>query len=80
MADDSIHIVSLVMMTRPANLDDVKSRITDVDGSEIHATSPEGKLVVTVEADSNRELLERVETLQGLEGLVASNLVYHQMA
>jgi len=78
--DENFHIVSLVMMTRPANLDEIQTQIASVDGSEIHATSPEGKLVVTVEADSNRELLERVETLQGLEGLVASNLVYHQMA
>lgn len=77
---ESINLVSMVMMTRPERLTVFKEKIASVDGAEIHVASAEGKLVVTVEADSQRALLQRIETLQNLDGLVASNLVYHQVS
>ncbi len=77
---ESINLVSMVMMTRPERLTVFKEKIAKVDGAEIHVASAEGKLVVTVEADSQRALLQRIEVLQNLDGLVASNLVYHQVS
>lgn len=77
---DPINLVSMVMMTRPERLTGFKALIASVDGAEIHVASAEGKLVVTVEADDQRSLLQRIETLQNLEGLVSSNLVYHQVS
>lgn len=77
---DPINLVSMVMMTRPERLTGFKEKIASVDGAEIHVASAEGKLVVTVEADDQRSLLQRIETLQNLDGLVSSNLVYHQVS
>jgi len=77
---DPINLVSMVMMVRPDNLEAFKQQITNVDGAEIHVTSAEGKLVVTVEADNQKELLQRIETLQNLDNLISSNLVYHQVS
>jgi len=77
---DPINLVSMVMMTRPERLSGFKELIASVDGAEIHVASAEGKLVVTVEADDQRSLLQRIEVLQNLDGLVSSNLVYHQVS
>lgn len=77
---DPINLVSMVMMTRPERLTGFKELIANVDGAEIHVASAEGKLVVTVEADDQRSLLQRIEVLQNLDGLVSSNLVYHQVS
>lgn len=77
---ESINLVSMVMMTRPERLTGFKELIASVDGAEIHVASAEGKLVVTVEADDQRSLLQRIEVLQNLDGLVSSNLVYHQVS
>lgn len=77
---DPINLVSMVMMTRPERLTGFKELIASVDGAEIHVASAEGKLVVTVEADDQRSLLQRIEVLQNLDGLVSSNLVYHQVS
>lgn len=78
--DENINLVSLVMMVRPARLPEIQKSITSVDGAEVHITSAEGKLVVTVEAEDQRALLERVDTLQNLDGLISSNLVYHHVS
>jgi len=77
---EPVNLVSMVMMVRPERLTAFRQQIASVDGAEIHIASAEGKLVVTVEADDQRSLLQRIEALQNLEGLVSSNLVYHQVS
>lgn len=80
MQDDAIHVVSMVVMTRPERMDEMKTNLTAIPGSEIHATSAEGKLVVTLEADSNHELINRVDQVQQLNHVISASLVYHQIA
>ena len=77
---EPVNLVSMVMMIRPERLAGFRQQIASVDGAEIHIASAEGKLVVTVEADDQRSLLQRIETLQNMEGLISSNLVYHQVS
>lgn len=80
VGQEPINLVSMVMMVRPERLAGFKQQIASVEGAEIHVASAEGKLVVTVEAEDQRSLLQRIETLQNLDGLVSSNLVYHQVS
>ena len=45
-------------------------------GAQVHATSPSGKLVVTLDADSADEMLARVNGIQRIDGVLSAALVY----
>ncbi|HKO67684.1 MAG TPA: chaperone NapD, partial [Burkholderiaceae bacterium] len=45
-------------------------------GAQVHATSPAGKLVVTLEAKSSQEIMSRVSGIQSTEGVLSAVLVY----
>jgi nitrate reductase NapD len=42
----------------------------------VHATSPAGKLVVTLEASSGDEMMSRVSSIQRADGVLSAALVY----
>ena len=45
-------------------------------GAEVHATSADGKLVVTLEAPSAREIAARIDEIQQLDAVLSASLVY----
>jgi nitrate reductase NapD len=44
---------------------------------ELHAADESGKMVITLESDTEAVILERLEQISSLEGVLAANLVYH---
>lgn len=78
--DDSLHIISMVVMARPQHVSGVQKSILEIDGGEIHASDDKGKFVVTFEAPNNKALTQRMDQLQAIEHIVSSSLVYHQIA
>ena len=54
----------------------VAESIAGLPGAEIHATSRDGKLVVTLEAPSAREIAARIDEIQQLDAVLSASLVY----
>lgn len=75
-APRELHIASLVVHATPHRLDTVAFAIGGMPGAQLHAASPEGKLVVTLEAASAEEMTQQVATIQHLEGVLSAALVY----
>jgi nitrate reductase NapD len=73
-----MHIASAVVRTRPENLDAVRARIANLAGVEIHLQTPEGRLVVTVEADDRQSAADKLFALHGLPQVLSTALVYEQ--
>jgi len=71
-----LHLSSLVVHARPDALPGV-ARAVEALGCEVHLASPEGRLVVTIEAEDGRGLAETVTRMQTLPGVLAANLVFH---
>lgn len=73
------YVASLVLQVRPEFLTAVKVKLSEMPYTEIHAEKPdEGKLVVVMEADKERVLVNKMESLQTLEGVMAVSLIYSQ--
>jgi len=51
-----------------------------MSGCEVHTSDAQGRIVVVIEADTNKALVQRMETVQGIDHLVSSSLVFHQIA
>ncbi len=71
-----MNICSLVVHTKPNNASTVESRLTALPGVEIHGGN-ESKLIVTVEDADLHQAADTLNTIQQLEGIVNTSLIYH---
>ena len=74
--EPELHLASLVLHVVPLRLADCAAAAAAVAGAEIHATSPAGKIIVTLEASSDADLQTSMAALQGISGVIAATLVY----
>ncbi len=78
--DKDLHIASLVVMSHPNNLQKVRETIHSIPGAEIPNATPEGKMVVVLEADDQAQLLDKIDHIQGADHILSASLVYHHIA
>jgi nitrate reductase NapD len=76
MVHEELHIASLVVHALPRRLDQVADAVAALSGAEVHASSPNGKLVVTLESSSAAAIAARVASIQRVEGVLSATLVY----
>jgi len=74
--DKELHIAGIVVHARPERVQRVAEAIRGLSGADIHATSADGKLVVTLEAPSAREIAARMQEIQQLDAVLSASLVY----
>jgi nitrate reductase NapD len=76
---EELHVSSLVIHGRPERLHAVRSALENMDGVEIHAVGPTGKLIATLETESEYEILARMTAISLLEGVLSAALVFHHV-
>lgn len=77
--DNTLHIASLLVHCRPEFLDAVKANLTLLEGLELHQQSPAGKLVVVLEAEHESRILDTINHIQQLPGVLNAALIYHEL-
>jgi nitrate reductase NapD len=75
-ADDEVHVAGLVVHAYPEAVARVEHAVRAIAGAEVHATSRDGKLVVTLEAPDQTTIADTLVRLQTLDGVLAASLVY----
>ncbi|WP_371234676.1 chaperone NapD [Pseudomonas sp. QE6] len=76
---ESIQIASLIVHTRPELLDAVKTNLQCLPHLEVHQQSPQGKLVVVLEAEHEQSILDNLDAIQNLPGVLNAVLIYHEI-
>ena len=71
------HISSLVVHSRPDRVPFIVERIGAIEGAEVHGGEEAGKLIVTLETDTESQVVERINAIQLLDGVLAATLVFH---
>jgi nitrate reductase NapD len=71
-----MNISSVVVHARSEATDAVFGRLAAIAGVEVHAVSDLGRLIVSIEAASDRETADVFEDIQRLEGVLSASLVY----
>jgi nitrate reductase NapD len=74
-----IHISSLVVHGRPHQLDTICKAIGAIPGAEIPIADPGGKMVVTLETESDGAVLDALTQISLLEGVLSAALVFHHV-
>jgi nitrate reductase NapD len=70
------HIAGIVVHASQSNLEKIKQAISLLPGSEIHVTSPEGKIIVTLEARRSVDIVDQLNAIHALPGVYSASLVY----
>jgi periplasmic nitrate reductase NapD len=76
MGEEELHIASLVAHAAPSRLVDVRDALNGLTGVCVHASSPGGKIVVTLEHASAEAMTDAVAVIQRLPGVLSAALVY----
>jgi len=71
------HISSLLVLVRPEQRADIATRISRLAGAELQPSPMPGKLIVTLETETTRDIMERLEAIHEMPGVVSAALVYH---
>ena len=69
-------IASILVQARPERLD-VEAAIAALEGCEIHARDPRGKLVVVIEAATSGAIGSTLNTIALLPDVFSAALVFH---
>ena len=77
--NDEFHISSLVVQALPSDAQRVRDAIALLKGAEISAATIGGRIIVTLETDSEAEFLIRFGEIDRLPGVVSTMLVFHQV-
>ena len=76
---ENLNISSLVVQVRPERMTSIIGAIEALPGSEIHASSPLGKIVVVLDLTDDSALSERIGRIQQMDGVLSASLVFHQV-
>ena len=74
--DDEVHIASFIVRHQPAATDAIERLVEGWPGLEIALREP-GRCILLHESGGTRRLLDCIDAVQGLPGVVSVNLVYH---
>jgi periplasmic nitrate reductase NapD len=70
------HIASAVVYARIDRMPDVIKALEAMAGVQVHATSADGKLVVTLEGDRSSRVSDLFGAVQAVPGVMSTALVY----
>ena len=74
--EQEVHIAGIVVFARPDCIDAVTANIRAIPSATIHAASADGKIVVTLETESTKRMLDYMDAMRALPGVADVALVY----
>lgn len=76
MSSENWYVSSLIVQAKPEKLAKVKQTLLALGQTEIHGEKvEEGKLVVVMESTVQAELVERMEQIKDIDGVIVVSLI-----
>jgi len=73
-----MNVSSVIVHARDGQSAAVQTLLQQQAGIEIHAASPEGKLIVTIETESDGDTVAAFDRISKTNGVLSAAMVYHQ--
>lgn len=73
-----MNISSVLVHARPQALHQVQQALSALGGTEVHAATDDGRLIVTIEADSVQAVADLFAHINQQPGVLSASMVYHQ--
>ncbi|ECG8590470.1 chaperone NapD [Salmonella enterica subsp. salamae] len=72
-------VCSLIAQAKSQHIATIRARLEMLPGCEVALSDVEsGQLIVVVEAEQGEALMQTIESVRNVEGVLAVSLVYHQ--
>lgn len=73
-----VNISSVILGALPANAEEVAAQLRRLAGVEVHAVADDGRMIVSIESDSEDATVSTFEAIRQLPGVLSASLVFHQ--
>lgn len=73
-----MNISSIIVHAKPTELVSVRGQLERIPGVEIHAATDDGRLVVTIETDTDGETAGTFDRINLMDGVMSAAMVFHQ--
>lgn len=70
-------ISGLVVHVPPQRIGEMSQRLEAMEGVEVHTTTEDGKLVVTVDIEDEHKAADTLMDLQKADGVLSASLIYN---
>ncbi len=71
-----MNISGVLVHAHPEQADDVKTRLLEIPGVEVHAVTENGRLIITVEDDDEKMVADTMLNLHQCEGVISAAMIY----
>ena len=78
MKTEELHVSSLIVHLNNKKAEQIKLDINKLVGTEVITISPEGKAVVVIEAPNQKVIMDVIDSINDLDGVINTGLVYHE--
>lgn len=72
-----MNISGILVSALPDQAEPLRALLAAMPGVEVHAATPEGRMVVTVERAADAEMTAAFDDISRLPGVLSAALVYH---
>ena len=73
------HITSLIVNTHPETWHLVVDQVKQLPSAEIHSGDSNAKFIVLLETDNEQQILDAINQIQAMNGVISAAMVYHQV-
>ncbi len=73
-----VNISSAIVYAQPGTEPSLRTHLSALPGVEVHAASADGKIVITLESESERSAVDQYEAIGRHEGVLNVAMVYQQ--
>lgn len=73
-----MNISSIIVHPGPGQAEVVRARLEALAGVEVQAVAEDGRMIVTVETESDGAMVDAFDAINRTEGVLSASMVYHQ--
>lgn len=70
------HIAGVLVQAHLGHITQVRNRLAEMTGLEVHIVSPDGRIVVTVEGEGRKSVADALFSLNAVRDVLSASLVY----
>lgn len=73
-----MNISSAIVYVKPGHDQAVRQLLLEVEGIEVHVTTDDGKMIITIEGENDRSAVNVYEAIERMEGVLSVAMIFQQ--
>lgn len=74
-----MNVSGVLLACQPADMASIEGAVNALDWAEVHFTEPVGRMVVTIEAESTRQSMDRLTHIKGIPRVISAEMAEYRL-